>query len=317
MREFASGFFLMCGGSLEEKLAEAFVLYDADGNGFLDGQEISLLFESFCTVAMDVVCCSLSTATAVLSSDQSFDDVVLQLSHERITAYLRLQQKELADFCSRDKGKFFFTEFYQWAEQDNDFLRWLEGLRNLWYESIDQYEEAYRELGPGSAGFQPHYPPTQVVHKTAIFPAVPKGEVIGPEGTYSYAFTIKQTYAVTIKHGGPNARHGKRLHYKNPYGERLRLSLTTDQPELLTLPRTIYVLEPLEEIQLSLEFERHPEQLHQSNGKDIGVHSAQIRLWVHNESAARNEECLVFNCSYLSSYETKLYEADSQRLRRH
>lgn len=72
IREFASGFFLMCGGSLEEKLAEAFVLYDADGNGFLDGQEMRSLFESFCTVAMDVVCCSLSTATAVLSPDQSF-----------------------------------------------------------------------------------------------------------------------------------------------------------------------------------------------------------------------------------------------------
>jgi hypothetical protein len=237
------------------------------------------------------------------------------LSHERITAYLRLQQKELADFCSRDRGKFFFSEFYQWAEQDNDFLRWLDGLRNLWYESIHQYEEIYRELGPGSAGFQPHDPPTKVVHKTAIFAAVPKGEVMRPEGAYSCPFTIKQTYAVTIKHGGLNARHRKRLHYKNPYGERLRLSLTTDKPQLLTLPQNIYVLEPLEDIQLSLEFEMHPEQLRQSSSNDIGVHSAQIRLWVHNESAARNEECLVFNCSYLSSYETKLYEADAQRRR--
>ena len=79
MREFAGGFFLMCGGSLEEKLAEAFMLYDADGNGFLDGQEISALFESFCTIAMDVVCCSLSTTTAVLSPDQSFGKPIRQI----------------------------------------------------------------------------------------------------------------------------------------------------------------------------------------------------------------------------------------------
>jgi hypothetical protein len=196
--------------------------------------------------------------------------------------------------------------------QDNTFLQWLEGLRNLWYESIDHYEEVNRALGSGSAGFQPHYPPTQIVRNPAVFPAVPKGEVIDPEGTYVYPFTIKQTYAVIIKRGGPNSRHGKRLNYKNPYGELLRLSLTTDQPELLTLPRTIYVLEPLADVKLSLEFEMHPGQLNQPSRKDTGTHSAQIRLWVHNESASRNEECLVFNCSYLTHFETKLYEADSQ-----
>ena len=76
MREFAGGFFLMCGGRLEEKLAEAFVLYDADGNGFLDGQEISSMFDSFCTIAMDVVCCALSTSTAVLAPDRSFGETV-------------------------------------------------------------------------------------------------------------------------------------------------------------------------------------------------------------------------------------------------
>lgn len=242
--------------------------------------------------------------------------MVLQLTHERIVSYLRLQQKRLAEFCSRDNGKFFFTEFFQWTVQDNNFLRWLEGLRNLWYESIDHYEEVYRALGPGNSGFQPHYPPTQIVCTPAIFPAVPKGEVIGPEGTYAYPFTIKRTYAVTIKRGGPTSRHGKRLNYKNPYGELLRLSLTTDQPELLTLPRTIYELEPLANVQLSLEFEMHPAQLSQPSSNDIGMHSAQIRLWVHNESASRNEECLVFNCSYLSRCETTLYDADSQ-LRRH
>lgn len=34
MREFATGFFLLCGGGFHEKLAEAFNLFDLDGNGF-------------------------------------------------------------------------------------------------------------------------------------------------------------------------------------------------------------------------------------------------------------------------------------------
>jgi hypothetical protein len=34
------------------------------------------LFESFYTIAMDVVCCSLSTSTAVLQADRSFGEYV-------------------------------------------------------------------------------------------------------------------------------------------------------------------------------------------------------------------------------------------------
>eukprot|EP01046_Picozoa_sp_COSAG06_P018586 COSAG06_NODE_1299_length_9946_cov_11.715345_2_plen_260_part_00 len=253
------------------------------------------------------------------------DDIVLELSHDRVTKYLALQQKELAQFCARDRGKYFFAEFYQWAEQDNDFLRWLESLRNLWYESIMQYEEAHTDKG-GSDGaadaYQPHTLPNQIVRRKVItFPPVQKGEIVAPEGVYAYPFIVKQTYAVTIKRGGSNARHGKKLQYTNPYGEPLRLSLSTDHPELLTLPQNVYTLEPLGLARLILEFEMHPQHLHDVLGgsgsgalqADATTHYAQVRLWVHNESAARNEECIIFNCSYLTEYESKLHDAERVR----
>jgi hypothetical protein len=47
MREFATGFFLLCGGTIHEKLAEAFNLFDLDGNGFLHPVELDMLLDSF------------------------------------------------------------------------------------------------------------------------------------------------------------------------------------------------------------------------------------------------------------------------------
>lgn len=315
MREFASGFFLLCGGGLEEKLAEAFMLYDSDGNGFLDGGEMTSLFGSFYTIAMDVVCCSLSTSTAILQPDKGFDDLVLMLSHERISAYLALQQRELAAFCKRDTGKYFFSEFFRWADQDNDFLRWLASLANLWHDSIMHYEEMSPSSSSGgkaspvsSPVSQPHTLPTEIVRKLPEFPVVPKGVALGPDEIYSHPYTVKQTYTVTVHQR--QEVHAKRLQYQNPYGETLRLSLVTDKPELLTLPTSVYTLGPLEAVKLSLEFEPHPRQIHANGSAGDVTHHDQVRLWVHNESAARNEECLVFNCRYLTMFETKLHDAE-------
>ena len=34
------------------------------------------------------------------------------------------------------------TSCVKWADQNNDFLRWLESLRNMWLESIIEYESS-------------------------------------------------------------------------------------------------------------------------------------------------------------------------------
>ena len=115
------GFFLLCGGGFHEKLAEAFNLFDLDGNGFLHGVELDMLLDSFYAIAMDVsptyavlrvwqrssaclrqvVCSSLSITTDILQPDAQFDHMVMTLSHDRIKKYLAKVTRQLEQFCSR------------------------------------------------------------------------------------------------------------------------------------------------------------------------------------------------------------------------
>ena len=319
LREFAPGFFLLCGGGLEEKLAEAFVLYDADGNGTLDGAEMSTLLGAFTTLAMDVVCCSLSTTTAVLQPDPAFDEAVLELSHARLQRYIRAKRADLARFCARDKGKYYFAEFYRWAEQDGDFLVWLESLRNLWLETIVQYEDP-------AASPQPHTLPSERPRPRSLFPNVPRLGNPGEQGVYTFPYEVKSRYTLRVA----RSVLSKRLEYNNPYGEALRLELTTDRPDLLTLTQPVYSIPPLGQARLALQFEPPAAR----RGREPPPTHAQLRLWVHNQSACaqppalsarisfrspgaiacagRNEECIVFNIHYLTAFEV---EAEEMRLR--
>ena len=47
-----------------------------------------------------------------------------------------------------DNGKYYFKEFYRWAEQNDDFLRWLDSLKNMWLESIIEGVRARPATGP-------------------------------------------------------------------------------------------------------------------------------------------------------------------------
>ena len=122
----------------------------------------------------------------------------------------------------------------------------------------------------------------------------------------------------------------KRLEYNNPYGEALRLELTTDRPDLLTLTQPVYSIPPLGQARLALQFEPPAAR----RGREPPTTHAQLRLWVHNQSACaqppalyarisfrspgaiacagRNEECIVFNIHYLTAFEV---EAEEMRLR--
>ena len=43
---------------------------------------------------------------------------------------------QIAQFCAADNGKYYFKEFFRWADQTPAFTRWLDSLRNMWLESI-------------------------------------------------------------------------------------------------------------------------------------------------------------------------------------
>lgn len=275
MREFATGFFLLCAGSFHEKLAEAFNLFDLDGNGFLHGVELDMLLDSFYAIAMDVVCSALSITTDILQPDAQFDHMVMTMSHDRIKTYIRKVTRQLEQFCSRDNGKYYFKEFYRWAEQNGDFIRWLDSLKNMWLESIIEYEAAPGAGPAGAASAGPGRP----ARTTTAFPPPSAAPTHGPQGVYGYRYTVKKVFTLGVRR---EQRHTKRLGYQNPYNDYLRLSVHTDQPMLLTLPKLTYVIAPQQRDNIQLQFEPKPRERADS--------TVQIRLWIHNETTDQNEE---------------------------
>jgi hypothetical protein len=158
----------------------------------------------------------------------------------------------------------------------------------MWLESIIEYEAA-----PGAG---PHANGGNLARAKPAFPAAPPGVSYGPHDVYGFPFTVKKTYTVGVKIG---RRLTKRLGYTNPYTHELRLTLHTDQPKMLHLPKLLHVIPPGEKTQLRLEFEPRPQRV-----DNVAEPQLQIRLWVHNEGSGENEECIAFNLSYLTAFET-------------
>eukprot|EP01047_Picozoa_sp_COSAG01_P041115 COSAG01_NODE_3508_length_5989_cov_5.088115_4_plen_144_part_00 len=134
-----------------------------------------------------------------------------------------------------------------------------------------------------------------VPRTTTAFPAPSATAAFGPQGVYGYRYVVKKVYSLSVRRDGA---HSKRLGYHNAYSQPLRLSLHTDCPSLVSLPKLLYVIPPQQRESLRLKFEPKP--------RAMAENTAQIRLWVHNELTDTNEECLVFNVSYLTDFEASM-----------
>lgn len=129
MAECGAGFFLLCGGGLPEKLSAGFNMFDSENAGFLERAQLQSFLEALCALAMDVICCSLSTFRVVLSPAPELEDLVLASSYERVQHFVAQKLQSLERYCVRDHGKYFFAEFLSWAEGDGErasryFLTW-------------------------------------------------------------------------------------------------------------------------------------------------------------------------------------------------
>jgi len=61
-------------------------------------------------------------------------------------------------------------------------------------------------------------------------------------------YTVKKTFTIGVKIG---TRLSKRLAYTNPYSHDLRLTLHTDSPEMLHLPKLFHKIGPGEQVRSS------------------------------------------------------------------
>ena len=117
------------------------------------------------------------------------------------------------------------------------------------------------EASPGAGAGAGAGGPTRPPRTTTAFPPPSAAPTHGPQGVYGYRvstttlmhtqrlgavadtlwpwqYTVKKVFTLGVRR---EQRHTKRLGYQNPYTEDLRLSIHTDHPHLLTLPKLNYV----------------------------------------------------------------------------
>ena len=139
---------------------------------------------------------------------------------------------------------------------------------------------------------------------------------MAPSPAYSYPFAIKKAYKLGVCVPEPGWRR-VRVPYRNPYDHALRVTLHTDDgdpaiaprrrprataerrppPRWLVLQKTLYVIPAQCTDHFALTFQAAAESMFEADVAYGGV-SRNIRLWVHNENAGCNEECLMFHVHY-------------------
>jgi Ca2+-binding EF-hand superfamily protein len=221
----------------------------------------------------------------------------------------------LAAMEDEDKpDTYVWEDVEQWALGQADFGRWMDSLRNLWLESILESES-----GPGGATVDDMGPA--------------KGNQLAARGEYGYDFIVKKVFALqmpppspqdgpaTAKERGATSVLAKRLQYTNPYTMPLSISLHTDSPAVLTATfcgdpeaersRQAILLAgggaqiaPGCSTKLSLRFVAPPSDRRRRGREaggsgEAGGKEVTIRLFVHNETEQRCEECIQFDLSGL------------------
>lgn len=209
-----------------------------------------------------------------------------------------------------------------WAMQAEGFRRWLDSLGNMFLERLIEYE--------GHEGDHEHSAPSplQAVANPQSVPVagrVASGKAAGRLGArvgdrvvpasvhYRYPSVVTKRYDLELAAGAAGAAgprpgaaapggvpaeeqwHRKRMAYSNPHGEELEVSLHTDHPELLQCGGAPIAIPPHHGTKLQFQV-RRPTAGQGRAGQQL--EPLEIKLWVHNERLARNEECIVLNVTY-------------------
>lgn len=132
MHEFASSFFLVCSGSVDEKLQKAFAMCaskirlslalvshlkrvltadDADASGFLEPLELMSMLKSFSIIGLDAVGSSMAIVADILGDDATIENEIISESRERIERYAKELAASALHFCHRDSANLCYSDF--------------------------------------------------------------------------------------------------------------------------------------------------------------------------------------------------------------
>jgi hypothetical protein len=119
-------------------------LYDNDA-GYLTKDDVHHLFELIYTVAVDVVCATLVELNDVLggaSLSHSHSHSILM--HGRIRQFVAALEESFMNWTmsGASDNRYYFTSFFEWAVQEDRYLRWRGSAIQLWRGSILDYESS-------------------------------------------------------------------------------------------------------------------------------------------------------------------------------
>jgi len=161
-REFRLGIEQLMVDDRDKKLALAFKLLDADGNGFINEDEMRRFLNLFFLVADESSQAVIHTFESLFGADKSIsrhvDDAVKKLQHYYVDVIVKNAFKQTANSAPGPGGqkRLYITEFKQWSFSNSDRLKdWLDTMAAFWITKIskivkDLQGDAVEELQIGA-----------------------------------------------------------------------------------------------------------------------------------------------------------------------
>ncbi|CDF34978.1 Calcium-dependent Serine/threonine protein kinase [Chondrus crispus] len=119
LKEFVAGMTILSKGSEEERLRYLFLMYDADGSGYLNREEIRQVFR---------IMSSFAKSQDFKASDSMEGKSLARLRRGNKEIVEEMANKALAQHDQDGDGQIGFTDFSKWCSQDPVVKTWLDML---------------------------------------------------------------------------------------------------------------------------------------------------------------------------------------------
>lgn len=148
LKEFVAGMTILSKGSEEERLRYLFLMYDADGSGYLSAEEIKQVFR---------IMSSFAKSQDFKASESMEGQSLARLRRGNSENLEELALKALMQHDMDGDGKIGFTDFSKWCSQDPVVKTWLDMLCHGTARGVarlrNEREQALLAQELGSLGF--------------------------------------------------------------------------------------------------------------------------------------------------------------------
>ena len=301
------------GHSNRNYMRALFQMFDQDRSGSIERDEMTQCFRSFFMLAYDVVHNSLLNCSELFGSDDTFVSACWDVVDEHTNDTLkRIVETIFRKADTGRDGKIQWNEFERWENRDHSLADWMGTVADMWCETIAEDDALFpsnedelthgnrypEELEPHMQAdyddYKDHYSSVQRgygkkkknKYRPPYFLSGPLAPVPGGLGAmgYPYQSYLKKIFSLTLISHRTNH---KKFTYRNPYAKRTCFSFHSSNPNIIEIKAPQLVIPPSQERFARLTF--HP----------ASPGNSECLLYIHNDDADRNEECIRFDLSYM------------------